>query len=308
MKRVIVYSVAIAALIFIGIYYYRNNVELMPIGVHAGGVHAGAKPILTSENGNTPLQVNSVAPSAALNIEKLDVYTLSGSEDYAALKAHFQVAADHGDPTARRIIAQIYEYCGFYHRPRNDYKETIEQLKKSNPNDVAKIANIDAQLSKRCATLDHGLPITYELLQTTWAKATEARDLVATLKAATQDQTLSGNFVDQLIERTLNSNDAGALFELGSLLAQNSNSVQYQNLSGPVINESAWQIAACRLGGADLCGPDSQIMSSFCLSGNCQFQNYEDMVRDAVPRSEQFRLDQAISQIETLIRQRNTKK
>jgi hypothetical protein len=253
--------------------------------------------------------INSTPTKKATN----ERFTLQGSSDYAELKAYFEPLAKQGDSHASRIVAQIYEYCAMYTNPGYHFNETIDVMIKQKPENKARLETIRKEKKARCSTLDNGLPVTKELLDFTWAQASAAKDPLATLKLATQIQIKTpekapqGEALDLMIQQAIQDADPEVLFAAGELLGQSNSSLTYADISGP-INEYAWQIAACRLGGAKMCGQGSHLMSALCLNlGDCTSPNFETMVRNSVPRSQTEMLNQALVHIEQLLQQRKQK-
>jgi hypothetical protein len=234
---------------------------------------------------------------------KVDVFTMAGSNDYSALKAHFQAAADAGDPFARRVIAEIYDFCARYSVSPAKFGQSLEGLATIRPEWKAQLADIRATTDQRCAKLDWGDFIPHELLELSWAQAVSSRDPVATLKVAERQNDLSGKNLDQLLDRMLSGADPETLFEVGELLGRNQNSVRYAAFSDPYLGRYTWQIVACRRGGAALCGPRSPLMMSLCMNGICTGTDYEQMVRFLVAGPDQARLNRQIEELERFLSQ-----
>jgi hypothetical protein len=240
-------------------------------------------------------------------------FTLYGSKNYAALKAYYEPLAKNGNPYANRVIAQIYDYCATYSSPSYHFNETIDAMIKQKPENKVRLEIIRKEKNERCSTLDNGLPITKELIDFSWAQASSAKDTLATLKLAaemqikTPEKAPQGKELDLMIERVINEGDPEAIFAAGELLGLNDSSIDYADVSGPV-NQYAWQIAACRVGGARTCGQSSRLMTTLCLGlGDCTSSGFEAMARNSIAPSQTESLNQAISRIEQLLQQRKPK-
>lgn len=241
---------------------------------------------------------------SSTSIREADVFTLAGSNDYSALKAHFLAAAEAGDPYARRVIAQIYDYCFAYSASPANFDQGLDALATINPKAKSQLADIRAITDKRCANLDGGELITLELMDLSWGEAMRSRDPLATVRAAERQKDLNGPHLDQLLNHLLPTADPETLFEVGQLLETNRNSVKYAAFSDPNLGRYAWQIVACRRGGATMCGPRSPLMMTLCMNGICsEGTGYEQMVRTVVPVPDRAKLDSEIAALELFLSQ-----
>jgi hypothetical protein len=299
---------ALGAVAVLAAYYFYTDSVTAKHGVKDSMV-------VTKNKSGVALNSTEIKNAAVSNRTQ---FTLHGSTDYAALKAYYEPLAEKGDPKARRIIAQIYEHCLDYSRSPKTYGETIDVMMKFKPDDPIgrlRLKKIKEQTEQRCKLLDKGLPITKELLDFSWAQASAASDSLATFKIATElqilkpDQALNGEMLDSMVNRAIDSGDAETIFVAGELLRLNSNSATYADVFGE-INNYAWQIAACRIGGANMCGQNSILMTDIaCMGmGDCSSTNYESMVRNGIPPCQLEALNIALSRIENLIQQRRNEK
>ncbi|MGH8108772.1 MAG: hypothetical protein ACREO1_08685 [Arenimonas sp.] len=293
--------------IVLAAYFYYENSKIT-----AADTDSASKIVdVTAEKNALTLKSNAQKNTNNVRGEQ---FTLYGSNDYAALKAYYEPLAEKGDPYARRVIAQIYEYCVGYSRSPKMYTDTINDLIRLKPENKVRLLSIKSKTEQRCALLDNGLPITKELIDFSWAQASEAKDSLATLKIATQllvmnpDKAPQGKALNLFIDKAINEADPETLFATGELLSLNNSSSAYHDLSGP-INGYAWQIAACRRGGTSMCGPSSNLMSSVCTGlGDCTSANFEAAIRYSTPPSQASQLNDALVHIENFLHKKGLKK
>jgi hypothetical protein len=248
------------------------------------------------------IQDQSSVNSPAMPSRAVDPFTYSGSEDYSALKLHYQAAADAGDPSARRIIAQIYDYCARYSNSPKKFGQYLDVLATTRPEWRAQMQAIKAETAKRCAGLDGGTAIPPELVEFDWAQALASRDPVATLQIAARQSDLSGAQLDQLLGRVLLSADPETLFEVGNLISSNQGSTRYAKFSDPYLGPYAWQVLACRRGGPAMCGPNSPLVMMHCMAGICTGgTDYEHLIRATLSAIDQARLDKQVAELDRFL-------
>lgn len=282
-------------LIALAVYFYYDNSKTTTANTDS-----------TSKIADAGVQNSNLAtkPDTQENTNKVrdEQFTLYGSNDYAALKAYYEPLAEKGDPYARRMIAQIYDYCALYSLHPKALDDHINVLLSTKPKNKARYLGIQKSMEDRCSMLDKGLPITRELIDFSWAQAVSSKDPVATLQVASSDTTLNSKQIDQLISQALKDPDPETIFAIGDL-AKTQGAAQFSPVTGTRVNEIAWQVSACRQA-PSMCGNNSPIMTGYCMNGiSCDYSNFEEMVRNSIPNEQRQNLDLALQQIQQLLPQ-----
>lgn len=232
--------------------------------------------------------------------------TVENSEDLAALVA--TLAKAPVSALSARKISKIYEYCGVFAGPSS--KEQWMQLFLPDvKKDVvfgARRKTLAEQGYQRCQQLVAG-GANVEAEREKWLRqAAKDGDVVAQLilrQIATPTQENILGF-EQELKNALNSRDPEAIWEAGRSLRHAG--FEWSQLAGapwpgkPVDGLRAlFQWAACEIGAP--CGPESNLMTNFCIRGSCKAQNYEQWLKEFLT-PEQFdavktQLPQAINKL-----------
>ena len=268
----------------------------------------------TNSSAGEPSAAAGLAPDLADAVPKSQAsaaadmqskFTLTESLDYEVLRAHYQASADAGDPYARRVIAQIYDFCVLYSLDADRYRKQLNQLAEQRPELSAQFRNMQEVTEQRCKYLDDGLPIPIELIELSRSEAQAAGDPVSILQNSARMADLSSEENRQLLDRIFADPEPEALIHIGTLMSVDRHGTEYADVSGPS-HQQAWWTVACRRGGTALCGANSPMMMSLCRNGICfpTTHGFEAGIRQSIAPGDLARFNQRIAAIEEFLRAR----
>lgn len=211
--------------------------------------------------------------------------------------------ANGGDAVALEQVASIYRYCSQYAFNPQAFANDVK-VKKSVRSDLTQTFDaLSTRMEQECGGFvgqDIGLRRSIAMTQQAAAQgnlAAQAQLLAAPL--------LSGKAPDSalaaLAKQALATRDPEAMAALAPLMGQAS-AGRVDALDGlPVgtmLDEAAWNIAACRLGRD--CGSQSRAVAEMCMYGgvNCSMRSVEDFYRlEMLPPADGARLGQLVNQL-----------
>lgn len=206
-----------------------------------------------------------------------------------------------GDPEALWLVSRVYEYCMGYAMNPAGYvgdTHTIAELKLPNTDTVVAARE---RVSRRCTRFVPSDNLSPTFIVAKRKKAAEAGSVVAEASLLAMGTPLSDSddYKKDLVRRVLISRDPDAYVAVAPVMgiAASEDVDTFGEVSGTLLSELAWVVAACELG--QECGPDSTLMTTYCAHGGIcsrdSSQDFSAFVLDAgVPRQGADRLEEMV--------------
>jgi hypothetical protein len=206
-----------------------------------------------------------------------------------------------GDPEALWLVSRVHEYCmGFAMDPAGYVGDThaIAQLRL--PNTPTLVAARE-RVSRRCSRFvpSDNLSPTFVVAKRKTAAQAGSVAAEASLLAMGRPLADSDSYKKDLVRRVRTSRDPDAYVAVSPAMgvAASEDADTFGDVSGTLLSELAWIVAACKLG--QECGPDSTLMTTYCAHGGIcsrdSSQDFSTFVLDAgVPRQGADKLEEMV--------------
>ncbi|WP_259156009.1 hypothetical protein [Xanthomonas sp. 3793] len=215
--------------------------------------------------------------------------------------------ANQGDAAAQRDLAEAYGRCiavsGNPQKFLSSYEAIAKQSK--SPNNAKGMLLAARSYAEECAVVDNGAVVPLEARNLWLEQAAKGGDLAAQarLQMASPNR-LKGEDLRGFVDKVATGGDPLAVFELGQLLAGNSDVTSlgsYSDVASGPVSGYAWSIAACQMGLN--CNAGSDLMNSVCLNtGGCSSSNFESFVRNnLVSAGDKALLDGKVKEIKSIL-------
>ncbi|MBO9878400.1 sel1 repeat family protein [Xanthomonas sp. D-99] len=192
--------------------------------------------------------------------------------------------ANRGDPAAQRDLSEAYGRCVAVSGDPQKFLGTYEAIAKqaTSQSNAKGMMNVARAYVEECAVVDGGAIVPLDARNLWLEQAARGGDLAA--QARLQMSTLKplhGEDLRGFVDKVAVAGDPAAVFELGQLLAGNSDISslgEYGSVAAGPVSGYAWSIAACQMGLN--CDAGSDLMNSICMNtGGCSSASFESYVR-----------------------------
>ncbi|QBG88568.1 sel1 repeat family protein [Xanthomonas oryzae] len=215
--------------------------------------------------------------------------------------------ANQGDAAAQRDLAEAYGRCIAVSGNPQKFLSTYEAIAKqsNSPSNAKGMLQAATAYVEECSIVDNGAVVPLEARNLWLEQAAKGGDLAAQarLQMASPDRP-NGEALRSFIDKVATADDPLATFELGQLVAGNSDVTSlgsYADVASGPVSGYAWSIAACQMG-LD-CGAGSELMNSVCLNtSGCSSPNFESFVRNnLVSVGDAALLDRKVEKIKIIL-------
>ncbi len=215
--------------------------------------------------------------------------------------------AKAGDAVAQRLLADTYEGCYFVNIDREKFMGSLDFNKQMirAPAQLSVLEQVADERFAQCGAVDGGAIVPMQLITGWYAQAAENGDLAARLMDnAFKRKRLDTAEAAEQLEEVLGSNDAAAVFAMGTTLQSNYPASAGGPAAGLMTGEhagDAWMVAGCRMGYD--CGPSGDLMGTLCLLQNaCTGEDFEAYLKRAMMNEAERRdLERRVTEILRLI-------
>ncbi len=298
------WMLALPALLVAGLWLGMRGtpVPSMPASVDIAALPSGAGALHTGQVATRPQAMPTQAGRAALPMPVSGDF--EQATDLFVFAQSLALRIDAGDADALWLMARINAYCAPYATSPAAYARDTATLAAGGDAASATMRLARNRVAARCARFApiDGLSAqaALELLQ----RAAGSGQLAAEAELLALGQPLSRQegYARDLVERVSHTRDPDAFAALAPAmgLQASGDAARWGVVSGDLLAELAWQVAACRLG-LD-CSSDGRLMTSYCVNGGiCSrdaSQDFPAFVFDAgVPRQGTERLDTLVNQL-----------
>ncbi|MDQ7760664.1 MULTISPECIES: hypothetical protein [Xanthomonas] len=231
----------------------------------------------------------------------------SASNDALQTFLDLKARANRGEADAQRDLAEAYGRCIAVNIDPQKFLATYSAIaaRSTSHANAQGILLVARSYAEECAVVDNGAAIPVDARNLWLEQAAKGGDLAAQARLQMASTArLQGEDLRQFVEKVSKSGDPLATFELGQLLAGNSDNTslgRYSEVATGPTSGYAWSIAACQMGLN--CGTNSDIMKSLCLNtGGCSSPNFESFVRtNLISPSDASLLDRKIKEIRKIL-------
>lgn len=214
---------------------------------------------------------------------------LETSDDLFAYAQQLQLALREGDPDAAWLMSRVVDACAAYASDPAAFARDSARFAAAGFPAVQAMTAARARVATRCRRFAPADGLSPTRVRQLRAQAAQGGSLPAEAELLARGEALAttDDYPGALLGRIASAGDAEAFGALSTAVEVPDWLSLLDRDVAPQYHAVVWQLAACRMG-AD-CGPDSTLMTSYCVNGGiCSRdpeQGFEAFVYDAaIPR------------------------
>lgn len=214
---------------------------------------------------------------------------LDASDDLFDYAQRLQPALRAGDPEAAWLMSRVVDHCAGYAADPAAFARDSALLAAADLAAARTMGAARGRIASRCGRFTPADGLSLARVRMLRRQAAEGGSLPAEAELLARGEPLStsSDYPEALLERIGTAADADAFGALSTAVEVPRWLSMLDLDVAPQYHAITWQMAACRMG-AD-CGPDSLLMTSYCVNGGICSRNagqgFEQFVYDAaIPR------------------------